>query len=61
MREYNIKTPIVAIGGITKDDIPKLLDIGVSGIALSSSILRAKNPIKEMYEIRELIYNYYKY
>ena len=61
MKNYNINTPIVAIGGITKDDIPKLLDIGVSGIALSSSILKAKNPIKEMYEIRELIYNYYKY
>ena len=61
MKNYNIKTPVVAIGGITKDDIPKLLDIGVSGIALSSSILKAKNPIKEMYKIRELIYNYYKY
>lgn len=56
MREYNIKTPIVAIGGITKDDIPKLLDIGVSGIALSSSILRAKNPIKEMQEITNILY-----
>ena len=56
MREYNIKTPIVAIGGITKDDIPKVLDIGVSGIALSSSILRAKNPIKEMQEITNILY-----
>ena len=61
MRENNINIPLVAIGGITKDDIPKLLDIGVSGIALSSSILKATNPIKEMREIRELIYNYYKY
>jgi thiamine-phosphate pyrophosphorylase len=56
MREYNIKTPIVAIGGITKDDIPKLLDIGVCGIALSSSILKAKNPIKEMQEITNILY-----
>ena len=56
MKNYNIKTPIVAIGGITKDDIPKLLDIGVSGIALSSSILKAKNPIKEMQDIINLLY-----
>ena len=56
MREYDINTPIVAIGGIEKEDIPKLLDIGVCGIALSSSILKAKNPIKEMQEITNLLY-----
>lgn len=56
MREYEINTPIVAIGGIEKEDIPKLLDIGVCGIALSSSILKAKNPIKEMQEITNLLY-----
>ena len=56
MIENNIETPLVAIGGIEKNDIPKLLDIGVSGIALSSSILKAKNPIKEMQEILNLLY-----
>ena len=61
MRENNINIPLVAIGGIKKEDIPKLLDTGVSGIALSSSILKATNPIKEMREIRDLIYNNYKY
>ena len=48
MRMQNINIPIVAIGGIVKDDILKLLEIGVNGIALSSSILNAKNPIKVM-------------
>ena len=61
MRENNINIPLVAIGGIRKDDIPKLLDIGVSGIALSSSVLKAKNPVKEMNEIIELINRYYNY
>ena len=61
MIENNIETPLVAIGGIEKNDIPKLLDIGVSGIALSSSVLKAKNPIKEMNIIRELINRYYNY
>ena len=60
MKENNINIPLVAIGGIKRDDIHKLLNIGVSGIALSSSVLKAKNPIKEMQEIKELIYNYYK-
>ncbi len=56
MRENNINIPLVAIGGIRKDDIPKLLEIGINGIALSSSILNATNPIKEMQEIKNLLY-----
>ena len=36
--------PVVAIGGITDADIPPLLATGVSGIALSSSILSDPSP-----------------
>ena len=56
MQDANINIPLVAIGGICKEDISQLLDIGVDGIALSSSILNAENPVKEMREIRNLIY-----
>jgi len=45
MREQNIHLPVVAIGGITLQDIPHLLHIGVSGIAISGAILSAPNPI----------------
>ena len=51
MREYKISLPLVAIGGITKEDIPSLMQTGISGIALSGSILRSENPIEEMKEI----------
>lgn len=51
MREHNIATPIIAIGGITKSDIPELLALGVDGIALSGSILNAHNPVAEMQEV----------
>lgn len=47
MREAKIELPVVAIGGITPDDIPAILDTGVDGIALSGSILRAEDPIAE--------------
>lgn len=47
MREAGISLPVVAIGGITVNDIPDILGTGVSGIALSGSILRADNPILE--------------
>ena len=51
MNEAGIHLPIVAIGGITKEDIPPLMKTGITGIALSGSILRAENPIEEMKEI----------
>ncbi len=51
MNEAGIHLPIVAIGGITKEDIPPLMKTGITGIALSGSILRAECPIEEMKEI----------
>lgn len=59
MLEHNIQIPIVAIGGIGKGDVMQLLKFGVSGVALSSSILNASNPINEMQEIVNMIYNKY--
>ncbi len=35
---------IIAIGGITENDIPKLLDIGIYGFAMSGEITGSKNP-----------------
>ena len=57
MHDNNIHIPLVAIGGIGKDDIPQLLENGVNGIALSGSILNANNPIKEMQDIINIITN----
>ena len=54
MKRNNINIPLVAIGGITKDDIFDILKTGVDGIALSGSILRAENPVEEMKSIVEI-------
>ncbi len=51
MRAEGIRLPIVAIGGITREDIPVLVATGVSGIALSGSVLRADDPAEEMRRI----------
>ena len=51
MREKGIDLPVVAIGGIGFDDIPQILQTGVSGIALSGSVLRAEDPADEMKRI----------
>lgn len=47
MKETHIELPVVAIGGITYEDIPDILRTGVNGIALSGTILRAENPVEE--------------
>ena len=56
--EYNIDIPIVAIGGIANADIPHILETGIDGIALSSSVLRAENPIEEMKNIVSILKNF---
>ena len=68
MKAEGINLPIVAIGGITIDDIPEIMlggitidDIpeimltGVTGIALSGTILRAENPVEETGRIVEMV------
>lgn len=55
MKTAGINLPIVAIGGITYDDIPAIMQTGVTGIALSGTILRADNPADETYRILEAI------
>ena len=55
MRAANINIPIVAIGGITEDDIPAILATGITGIALSGTVLRAENPVQKMNEILNTI------
>lgn len=45
-RKNNIKTPIIAIGGIQSEDIETVFDTGVDGIAVSSVIIRNENPEK---------------
>lgn len=54
MKAAGITLPVVAIGGITYEDIPDILQTGVSDIALSGSILRAENPVEEVRRILSL-------
>lgn len=55
MRESGISLPIVAIGGITFNDIGQIMRTGVTGIALSGSVLRADDPVAEMRRVVESV------
>lgn len=54
MEAAGIDLPVVAIGGILRNDIPAIMETGVSGIAMSGAVLNAENPVEEMREIIEL-------
>ena len=47
--------PVVAIGGISIDDICDLFKIGVSGVAVISAILNENNPIENFQKMKENI------
>ena len=44
IRDLGIRVPILAIGGITGEDIPAVLASGADGVAVSSAICRAADP-----------------
>lgn len=54
MRAEGIDLPIVAIGGITAEDIPDIMQTGVTGISLSGTVLRAADPVAEMRRLVEM-------
>ena len=54
MANLNLKTPLVAIGGITAEDIPDLMATGISGIAISGTVLSADDPAAEMRRLLSL-------
>lgn len=55
MDAEGINIPIVAIGGITADDIPDIMETGVTGIALSGTVLRADDPVNEMTKLIKIL------
>lgn len=55
MAENGIKTPAVAIGGITYEDISSLMETGLNGIAVSGGIINADSPVMETEKIISLL------
>ncbi len=45
VRAAGVELPIVAIGGITEDDVKPLMATGVNGIAMSGAIIGADDPM----------------
>lgn len=54
-RNAGIELPVVAIGGITLDDVPAIMATGVDGLAVSGSIITAPDPVAYTAQIIESI------
>ncbi len=54
MKQHDISIPVIAIGGITYENVIQIMETGVSGIAISGAILNAEDPEKEMRRIIKL-------
>lgn len=46
VRAAGMDIPITAIGGITLEDIPAIMSTGVNGVAMSSAIINAPDPVE---------------
>ncbi len=57
VRNEGIEIPIVAIGGITADDVQPLLNAGVNGIAVSGAIIEATDPVLYTSDLMEKLLN----
>uniref|UniRef100_UPI0025C3B5FD thiamine phosphate synthase n=1 Tax=Maribacter sp. TaxID=1897614 RepID=UPI0025C3B5FD len=51
LEELKTDTPIIAIGGITIDDVKGILETGISGIAISREITQDFNKIGELHKL----------
>lgn len=58
VRAAGVELPIVAIGGLTIDDVDPLMAAGVNGIAVSGAIITAENPVAATEEFMTKLNNY---
>lgn len=58
VRAAGIELPIVAIGGITIEDITPLMKTGVNGVAMSGAIINADDPVDYTRRVLEALYTH---
>lgn len=46
VRAADMLLPIVAVGGVTLEDIPTLMTTGINGVAAGSAVIAASDPVK---------------
>jgi thiamine-phosphate pyrophosphorylase len=55
LRQLGQSIPVIAIGGITLPDIPKITETGIHGVAISGSIILSENPKSLVSQINQIL------
>jgi thiamine-phosphate pyrophosphorylase len=55
LKQLGHSIPIIAIGGITVQDISEIADTGIHGVAISGSIIRSENPANLVSKINQIL------
>ncbi len=50
---YNLKTKVIALGGVNIEKIEQVMDMGFDGMALLGGIWKSGNPIAQFKNIKE--------
>ena len=58
IRNAGSELPVVAIGGITLDDIDPLMETGINGVAMSGAIINAPDPKEYTAKVIEALNRY---
>ena len=58
IRNAGSELPVVAIGGITLDDIIPLMETGINGVAMSGTIINAPDPKEYTAKVIEALNRY---
>ena len=58
IRNAGSELPVVAIGGITLDDIDPLMETGINGVAMSGAIINAPDPKEYTAKFIDALYRY---
>ncbi|MCM1077361.1 MAG: thiamine phosphate synthase [Bacteroides sp.] len=60
VRAEDILLPIVAIGGITLDDIESIMQTGVNGVAMSGAIINSPDPVEYTRQVLAKLHEAFK-
>jgi thiamine monophosphate synthase len=52
---HKINLPVLAIGGIDKNNIHDVISTGVYGVAVISGVVKSDNPIEAVKEIKKIL------
>lgn len=58
VREADMLLPLVAVGSVTLEDIPAIMETGINGVAMSEAVTAAPDPVAYVKQVVEALEKY---